>query len=536
MKKSITSLMVSSMLLLGGVAEGFAQGLTVAGDLNGDGVVNVADYVAYAQLANDRDFTRPNRTKLVVNFDNGATVTNEKGSKAREEGLNTGVLENYLLISAAANGTVSTTAPTITVSTETEHIKKGGKGVFNVSYSNNTLANVYSFQFDVVVPGGITIDNIASASGLILTNDILHGSTDANGNTTYRFAYKMTKTGSAKSLNGNLVSFDINVANDFSGSSFPVEIKNSHLALYTQLNEETEDEDENVVFTLGTVSDVVTNNVEDYTVTIAAPLTLTLDEKSTESLAAQVGENADKAIDVINVKRSFVANNWGTIVLPFNVSQAELQAALPGATVCEFVGYGISEERQGSLPISYTFYTKKYTGELQAGKPYFIKVSAAVDYNTGLTFYDKTISANVISNLPRQIVDCTDGSAHSESIIFYGTYFSQDIPGNGLFLAGNKYWFSAVNAPSHSKGYRAWVNNVRVASMSDDPFTITDSSSAAKINMVDDETTGVEAVESTEAKSLSNKVYNVMGQYVGEDTANLPAGVYVKNGKKFTIH
>lgn len=172
MKKSITSLMVSSMLLLGGVAEGFAQGLTVAGDLNGDGVVNVADYVAYAQLANDRDFTRPNRTKLVVNFDNGATVTNEKGSKAREEGLNTGVLENYLLISAAANGTVSTTAPTITVSTETEHIKKGGKGVFNVSYSNNTLANVYSFQFDVVVPAEsrLTTSHLQADSSLPTTS------------------------------------------------------------------------------------------------------------------------------------------------------------------------------------------------------------------------------------------------------------------------------------------------------------------------------------------------------------------------------
>lgn len=540
MRKQLLPLMLS-LLAVGGVTDAFAEetSSTVAGDLNGDGVVTVADYVALNKVvkSNMQTFL----TMMPAYNDYYVAVTsNGKNISLLKSGTTTytsddvaSLLESFRTPSYAY-GEGSGTNDLISVTGSESSIKVGGSETITISLNNTSYSNVYSFQFDVVVPSDVAVSDIATNVNTSLTPaQLVYESNEEN--TIYRFVYTLTGEGtSLEMLTGSLASFTAALSSK-AGSASPqtIKVQNIHLAQFDDTSGSVDTE--NKLMVLGSVTDIAGKDAS-YTITVAEPTTLQLDETSTSSLADQVGEKVDQQIDQFTIYRSFVANNWGTIVLPFNVTYAELQEALPGATVCEFVGYGISDERQNGLPVSYTFYTKKYEGELQAGTPYFIKVASAVSHDTGLTFTNKAISTATLNAVPRQFVDCTDGSDESGNITFYGTYTSQDIPGNCLFLAGNKYWFSAKNAPSHSKGYRAWISNVRVASMSDDPFTIPDNTNAAKINVVEDESTGIESVESTESKHASNRIYNVMGQYVGENIADLPAGVYIKNGKKFSIH
>lgn len=47
-----------------------------------------------------------------------------------------------------------------------------------------------------------------------------------------------------------------------------------------------------------------------------------------------------------------------------------------------------------------------------------------------------------------------------------------------------------------------------------------------------DDTSGITEVETTD-KQRNNRIYTISGQFVGTSKENLPAGIYIVNGKKF---
>ena len=90
----------------------------------------------------------------------------------------------------------------------------------------------------------------------------------------------------------------------------------------------------------------------------------------------------------------------------------------------------------------------------------------------------------------------------------YGTIYG--VKANGAIAKGKKG--TAI------KGLRAY-------------FIINGNGSQAKINFGDDETTGIENIVTPTAIS-NQKVYNLNGQYVGNDLKAMPKGIYIVNGKK----
>ena len=110
------------------------------------------------------------------------------------------------------------------------------------------------------------------------------------------------------------------------------------------------------------------------------------------------------------------------------------------------------------------------------------------------------------------------------------TYAKQTIPNHGIFLSGNKFYYST--GKSTIKGFRNYF-------VLDDYFdeAIFGGSSPININVaIDDELTAVEGL-STNNYMNNDDVYSVSGVYMGKasDMKKLSRGMYIVNGKKVIV-
>ena len=67
----------------------------------------------------------------------------------------------------------------------------------------------------------------------------------------------------------------------------------------------------------------------------------------------------------------------------------------------------------------------------------------------------------------------------------------------------------------------------------EDETSLTEDMSLVSIDLTyNDDTSGITEVETTD-KQRNNRIYTISGQFVGTSKENLPAGIYIVNGKKF---
>lgn len=67
----------------------------------------------------------------------------------------------------------------------------------------------------------------------------------------------------------------------------------------------------------------------------------------------------------------------------------------------------------------------------------------------------------------------------------------------------------------------------------EDRHSLTEDMSLVSIDLTyNDDTSGITEVETTD-KQRNNRIYTISGQFVGTSKENLPAGIYIVNGKKF---
>lgn len=204
---------------------------------------------------------------------------------------------------------------------------------------------------------------------------------------------------------------------------------------------------------------------------------------------AQKIKEANNAISDVSLTRTLKANIWNTFCVPFGFKVEN--SALAGAKVKEF------DKIDGT-----TMYMKDASYVLP-GRPYLVmpaetdivnpKFSAVAIYNEDATKVGDDTYALIGIYSPKTI---------SEDNI-YG------VKANGAIAKGAK--------GSTIKGLRAYF--------------IINNGSGAKINFGDDETTGIENIVTPTAIS-NQKVYNLNGQYVGNDLKAMPKGMYIVNGKK----
>ena len=168
-------------------------------------------------------------------------------------------------------------------------------------------------------------------------------------------------------------------------------------------------------------------------------------------------------------------------------------SALAGAEVKEF------DKIDGT-----TMYMKDATYILP-GRPYLIKPTTEIK--------NPTFSAVAIDN-----EDVTNMKVGNDTYTLIGTNSPKTISEDNIYGVKANGAIAKGKKGTTIKGLRAY-------------FIINGNGGQAKINFDDDETTGIENIVPPTAIS-NQKVYNLNGQYVGNDLKAMPKGIYIVNGKK----
>ena len=210
-----------------------------------------------------------------------------------------------------------------------------------------------------------------------------------------------------------------------------------------------------------------------------------------ESDNAKEIESANNVITDVSLIRTLDANIWNTFCVPFAFKVEN--SALAGAKVKEF------DKIDGT-----TMYMKDATYILP-GRPYLVKPTAEIK--------NPTFSAVAINN-----EDVTKMKVGNDTYTLIGTYSPKTISEDNIYGVKANGAIAKGKKGTTIKGLRAY-------------FIINGNGSGAKINFGDDETTGIENIVTPTAIS-NQKVYNLNGQYVGNDLKAMPKGIYIVNGKK----
>lgn len=197
--------------------------------------------------------------------------------------------------------------------------------------------------------------------------------------------------------------------------------------------------------------------------------------------------------DVI-LNRSF-AQGWNTVCLPFNVKPTEIAE---GAKAQEFSSVNANA-------LNFTEVT-----EMQANTPYLFFAPQAI------------ASGKVLEN--KNVVEGVAQSVTKEGYTFCGTYTLTDMEGKyGVANVEGVQKIMRGAAGSSLAGTRAY-------------FTTTNTkANGMRINLGDNGITGINQINAENVQNAA-AVYNLQGVKVSNHgTTNLPAGIYIMQGKKVIV-
>lgn len=213
------------------------------------------------------------------------------------------------------------------------------------------------------------------------------------------------------------------------------------------------------------------------------------------SEAVTLDEAADNAIEAkeaadVTLKRTFVANKWNTLVLPFAVSAEDVKAKF--GDDAKVVEYSNAED------VNINFTTS--TNGIKANVPVLIKLASVNAKNT-YTFNSVSIVV-------------ADPKAEGTTYSFVGSYKSYNLVNDDYMLYGDKWWKTEAGDAYKIKAFRAYIKANTPAA-------------AKQLNLViDGQTTGLKL--NTVNGNIEGETYNIAGQRV----ANSYKGLIIKNGKK----
>ena len=225
--------------------------------------------------------------------------------------------------------------------------------------------------------------------------------------------------------------------------------------------------------------------------------------------------------DVSTYNRAF-PTGWVTTYLPFNWTLPEGCKAYQAAEKL----VDVNDKGQNV----FTF-TQVSGTAMKANTPYLLNNTSG----EAVTIADANNLKIPISVRPPYMTFLKDD--HTTNALFWGT--TEDIPNDSAAVNYQAYnirpdqkWGKVVT--SVSTGYighfRAFVSDTR-----------TTTSSSAKPNVVlmligkNGETTSISTVDAGAVIGGQAAIYALDGRYMGTDFTRLPNGIYIKNGKKFTV-
>lgn len=370
-------------------------------------------------------------------------------------------------------------------------------GRMDIVLNNTNTKDWYGFQFDIVVPEGVTITGYEEGELFDGHTFSSHQEcTDHPGKMLYAAA-NTSETKKFKAKQGTLMTILFSVA---AGA------QNGTISLSTI-----------------SLSDASGTSAVDYTVAdFDTPFTI-------NNASFTVDENAKGDFIVpptgtynVTVKRKLKANVWNTIMLPFTIQNANINTVFgANTTVAKFMGvtpvmtYDDYEEEDVLTGLKMNFATLSSTDNMKFGKPFLIKVT-------------DDITQFEISDLPSSSIKTgtnNKNEAATAEAYMEGTYKCISVTAGNLYISNNQFKYSGGNATI--KGLRAYFYTYNKL-----PNYQQDTSAGARILFdIDGESTT--AIFNMEEGTIekNHKYYNLQGQRV----ANPTKGVYVVDGKKVMV-
>lgn len=249
-----------------------------------------------------------------------------------------------------------------------------------------------------------------------------------------------------------------------------------------------------------------------FTITIGEPDDgrIKFDENATKLPTYTAGEKGN-----VSMKRTIKAGVWSTIVLPFTLTKAKAEAAFgEDVQLYEFTGFETEyadedDVTPDAIKIKLSAYTMTSRKTMTGGKPFVIKTSKDIE----------SFEADDVT-LTDAVSDVTKTDDFDTAGKMTGTLVKSTIPNDGLFVSGDKFWYST--GQTAVKAFRCWFALGVVLDKETD-------FSAPAYFMFDDEPTGIGNVQRETVSD--DRYYNLNGQRVENPTK----GLYIKNGKKVMI-
>ena len=391
-------------------------------------------------------------------------------------------------------------------------VRQGATGIVKVELVNTSGRAYRSFQFDMVLPEGVTF--VKATKGAALTGE--------------EGKYMFSTTDRLEDASRIGV-----VYTDFDGSVFSegviaeVEVQvDATIAQGTVLQGKLQgdrdlrpDGAEKIEFGYNVSEDgteTAPYRFDDVTFEIkVVENRIVFDENATE-LPTETGTQN------VRVKRTIKGGQWSTICLPFAMDAEQMKAAFgEGCELADFDSYeetyDEAEENVIAINIKFTPAT-----EFEANHPYIIKVGADIT----------EFSVDAVTLDPSEedaYVEYDNGKTGRQRVVFgtfVGTYTAETVvPEDDLFLSGNKFYYST--GATKMKAFRGYFELTDILAVK---------AAGAKINFnVDGEATAIDGINVM--KNIEG-IYDLSGRKIELDNNNLNSlqkGVYIINGKKVTI-
>ena len=465
------------------------------GDVNADGAIDVADFIAVANHI---------LGKTPAVFVEKAADANEDGSIDVADFI--GVANMILHNSTSSNSrmrTIASAAPRKSptdidalddvIYVEPIIATAGTQQVLSVKMKNTN--DVAGFEFSLILPEGITIATDADGMNMVELSterttasrtNYFDSSVQADGSLKVLCgtSRENPNTGNLYTFNGNdgeIARITINIPSDYADGDYAVIVKDAILS------------DAAAVKT--TLQPIV-----ETTLTVGESV-LVLDENAT------VPPSAADDVNVL-VKRTIKAGEWSTICLPFAMTEAQVKEVFGNdVQLLDFDDYEVLD---GGNSINVRF---NAINSIEANHPCVIKVTEPVSEFT----------VDGVDVAPEEEPMINKGSKRKPHAII-GNYVAGTLIENGcLFLSGNEFWYSV--GKTKIKALRAYFNFDDLLPEFEDNYA-----ESRMHFVINSETDGINDVN---AKAATEALYDLLGRKVAD--AKQKKGIYVKQGKKVVV-
>lgn len=486
------------------------------GDVNADGSVDVADFIAVANhiLGNTPEVFVYKAAD--VNVDNSIDVADFIGIANMILNGATSANQSHIMMAPRKAGNLTLTdidALSNAIYVEPVTANPGTQQVLSVKMKN--VDAIAGFEFNLQLPDGITV--ATDEDGLLMAElstertttrktDYFNSSIQQDGTLKVLCGSSTPnpQTGKVYTFSGNdgeVARITVNIPEGYNAGEYAIHILNGILADADSHKTELEAD----ITSLLTIEEMGDGRIH-------------FAETDTSLPSFTFGEKAD-----VTVTRTINANEWSTICLPFGMTAEQIEDAFPETNVqlADFIGCSEPELDDEEEVMSFSFKFSTNVAEIEPNHPYLIKVDKKVESFEvdGVTL---TPSDELSIDLD-EIKWKQGGKWYYDYNSFIGTYEAQTVvPEDCLFLNGNNFWYST--GATKMKAFRGYFYSYNVlgdayknGANSNVSLSFNDADGILNVKVGDMPTEGT---------------YDLQGRKV---TGALKRGIYIVDGKKMVI-